>query len=472
MYAGSGDDTIVAGSADDVIAYEPQDTIVYGSGTVNLLQNAPYLNVLAGPNQVVNEGTPVTLTGSFLDPDNADSHTYDWSVVASSGQQIADGSGPSFTFTPGNAGTYTVTFTATDPNGGSGSAQAIITSIDVPPVVTAPTATQSVYAGDNDTIALGSVATTGVGPFTDTVEWGDGQSSTFNVPGSGPLSLTHTYATGGVHTITETVAESYGGSSTASFPIDVLVDSTPPTSHVVNSLGTSQTTDTFPVTVAFSDPAGPAGTVISGVSSVALYVSVDNGPFSLYQQTNIAPTASGTATFTFVGQDRNTYAFHSIAVDAAGNIENKNSNTIEASTSIPDLNPPVTHVLSSSPSNSWGSSSPAGFSGLAPSSYNSTTGLFTLNWAGFDPDQSTGVPAGSIALVNIYVKVDQGAPTLIGQVDGCTPNGSGVYSGTLSYKALDDGLSHTYSFYSVGIDDEQKVQYAAGGWPGDTRRDL
>ena len=36
----------------------------------------------------------------------------------------------------------------------------------------------------------------------------------------------------------------------------VLVDLTPPTSHVVNSLGTTQSSDTFPVSVTFSDPAG------------------------------------------------------------------------------------------------------------------------------------------------------------------------------------------------------------------------
>ena len=51
-------------------------------------------------------------------------------------------------------------------------------------------------------------------------------------------------------------------------------------------------------------------------------------------------------------------------------------------------------------------------------------------------------------------------PTLIGQLNGGTPNGSGVYSGSMTYDALGDGLSHTYSFFSVGIDDEQKVQYA------------
>ncbi len=68
MYAGSGNDTIIAGSADDTIAAQPQDTIVYGSGTVTMLPAASSLNVSAGSNQTVNEGTSVTLTGSFLDP--------------------------------------------------------------------------------------------------------------------------------------------------------------------------------------------------------------------------------------------------------------------------------------------------------------------------------------------------------------------------------------------------------------------
>ena len=105
MYAGSGDDTIIAGTGDDtIVAHQPQDTIIYGSGTVSFSSKAPYLDVTAGPDQPVNEGDTVTLTGSFIDPDDADTHTYDWHVVASSGQQIADGTGPSFTFSPGTPG--------------------------------------------------------------------------------------------------------------------------------------------------------------------------------------------------------------------------------------------------------------------------------------------------------------------------------------------------------------------------------
>ncbi len=103
MFAGSGRDTLVAGPADDTITSpNPNDTILYGSGGVTLLKNAPYLNVSAGPNLTVNEGDTVNLTGSFFDPDDADVHTYDWHVVSSNGQQIADGTGPSFTFSPGD----------------------------------------------------------------------------------------------------------------------------------------------------------------------------------------------------------------------------------------------------------------------------------------------------------------------------------------------------------------------------------
>ena len=115
-------------------------------------------------------------------------------------------------------------------------------------------------------------------------------------------------------------------------------------------------------------------------------------------------------TFSFTGQDRNLYAFHSIAKDAAGNVESKSSVAIEASTSVPDLNPPVTHILTSSPTYSWGPFPSSEFSGLAVSSY--ADGVFTLKWAGADPDQNSGTPAGSIALVNIYVAIDGGTPTL------------------------------------------------------------
>ena len=91
MYAGSADDTLIAGTGDDTIAgAQPRDLIVYGSGTVTQLARAPYLNVSAGSPQTLNEGEPVTLTGSYLDPDDADTHTYLWVVTDPNGQSLRD----------------------------------------------------------------------------------------------------------------------------------------------------------------------------------------------------------------------------------------------------------------------------------------------------------------------------------------------------------------------------------------------
>ena len=86
----------------------------------------------------MNEGDGVTLTGSFIDPAGADTNTLNWSVVTSNGQSIPGGTGPTFTFSPGDAGTYTVTFTVSDQNGRTASATVQVTSVAVGPVLTAP----------------------------------------------------------------------------------------------------------------------------------------------------------------------------------------------------------------------------------------------------------------------------------------------------------------------------------------------
>ena len=277
-----------------------------------------------------------------------------------------------------------------------------------------------------------------------------------------PTSLTTANGTYALTVNATDIKDQNGVAGTNSLLTSWLMDTTAPSSHVVNSLGTSQATETFSVTVSFDDPTSGLSPA-SGVSSVDLYYSVNNGPFILYQTNSFAPSASGTTTFTFTGQDRNLYAFHSVAHDAAGNLENKSATAVEASTTVPDLNPPITHVLSSSPSYSWGSFPSSNFSSLTASSY--ANGVFTINWAGADPDQNSGTPSGSIALVNVYVQIDEETPVLIGQTSGGTPSGNGVYSGTLTYQALGDGLSHTYSFFSVGVDDQQKKQYAPATGP-------
>ena len=313
MYAGSGDDTIIAGSADDTIAAQPQDTIVYGSGTVTMLAAASSLNVSAGSGQSVNEGSSVTLTGSVVDSSGDTTTVEDWHVVASSGQQIADGTGSDFTFTPGNAGTYTVTYEFIDPSVGWDSADVVITSEDVPPVLTAPSTSQSTFAGVSTSINLGSLALTGIGPFTETVQWGDGQTSTFLPSASGPLSLAHTYAAAGTYTIEETVSEYAGGEATTSFTFDVTA--APTSTTLTSSTASAVYGQLLTFTAIVAGPGAPTGTVAFYAGPVTPADQIGSGTLSLvsgqYQAT------FSTSALTVVGSP---YAIEAVYGGDAGDL--------------------------------------------------------------------------------------------------------------------------------------------------------
>ena len=70
-------------------------------------------------------------TGSY-DPGVADSLSYYWEVASSNGQIIAPSTDPTFNFTPDYPGTYTVTTTLTDKDGGTTTAETDITIYPVP----------------------------------------------------------------------------------------------------------------------------------------------------------------------------------------------------------------------------------------------------------------------------------------------------------------------------------------------------
>ena len=135
-------------------------------------------------------------------------------------------------------------------------------------------------------INLGTLAVTGVGPFTDTVQWGDGQTSTFSPSGSGPLSLAHTYATAGTYTIGETVSEYDGGSTTASFSINVT---SPSTSTTLTSSAASAVYGqivTFTATVA--GPGAPTGTVAFYAGAVNTADQIGTGTLSVVDGQDVA----------------------------------------------------------------------------------------------------------------------------------------------------------------------------------------
>ncbi len=323
IYAGPGDDTIVAGSADDTIEAQPQDTLVYGSGAVNLLPAISGLGVSAGLGQTVDEGTSVNLTGSFVAPSGDPTYT-DWHVVASSGEQIADGTGSTFMFTPGNAGTYTVIYTVIDPNVGWDSGEVVITSDDVPPVLTAPSESQSAYAGVSTSVDLGTLAVKGIGPFSDVVQWGDGQTSTISPSGSGPVSPTHAYSKAGMYTISETVYEYDGGSTIASVMINVTIagTSTMLTSSAASSVYGRLVTFTATVT----GPGAPTGTVVfyNGVVTPADQI----GTGTLSMENGIDTAAFSTSMLQASGSPYTITAVYSGDPDNVGSTSNSLNETI------------------------------------------------------------------------------------------------------------------------------------------------
>ncbi len=125
LIGGSGQDTLVGSSANDLIEVVPGDSVVPGSGTATI-DTLPYdLSIVDSPLAVE---SPAAFSGSFVAPNPGMAYTYDWHVASSNGQVIADSSGTaavndgagttSFQFTPTAAGAYTITLTITDGYGG------------------------------------------------------------------------------------------------------------------------------------------------------------------------------------------------------------------------------------------------------------------------------------------------------------------------------------------------------------------
>jgi hypothetical protein len=219
------------------------------------------------------------------------------------------------------------------------------------------------------------------------------------------------------------VRASDGLGDTADAFIDVLVDLTPPTSQVA-PLPLTETSYAIPVTVNGSDP----GMQASGVASYAIFVAVDGAPFS-NTPWMIVPASNPTAVYP--GEGGHHYYFRSVATDVAGNVENKPV-TIESGTYVPDLTAPVTAVDAATP--------------------DASSATFTVNVTGADSGGS------GLATFALEVQVDNGSVQAAGSAAAGAPDGSGVYTATLTYQASADGQAHTYRFFSKGTDGAGNVE--------------
>jgi PKD domain-containing protein len=164
-------------------------------------------------------GLTCNFTSTSSDPDGSIS-AYSWTFgdgAASTAQN------PSRTYAAG--GTYTATLRVTDNQG----AQSTTMSKTV--TVTAPNSAPVVNAGSDETVVLGllyslsaSFSDPDNGPWTYTINWGDGSSSTGNRSTAGSFSAAHTYL--GLlttRTIRVTVTDSRGASGSDTKVITLIL---------------------------------------------------------------------------------------------------------------------------------------------------------------------------------------------------------------------------------------------------------
>ncbi len=260
-YADDGTYTVTVAVTDDAGA-TGIDTMAVAVANV-----APVVD--AGADQTANEGSLVSLSGSFTDPGSADTHTLGWSVSASNGQVVAGGSGAAYSFVPNDNGTYTVTFTVEDDDHGVTSDTATVTVLNVAPVVASISGLGTVVRGQ--TLTYSSSFTDAGSADTHEVRWdfGDGNIIAYHPSAdTGAMTPQHVYATSGTYIITVSVRDDDGAVTTRTKQVavnSVSIQADPcDSARTALYVGGTASNDTIVIS-----PVGNAGAVevqINGVS--------------------------------------------------------------------------------------------------------------------------------------------------------------------------------------------------------------
>jgi hypothetical protein len=253
-------------------------------------------------------GTAITLTGTFTDPSLVDGHVLHWSVLSSTGQQIAPADGATFTFTPQAAGLFVVNLLVTDEDGGTGSASVTlqVNGQSRTVVISAPA-----NPLEGSPVPLSATVTNGPSGVTYTFAWTvTDQSGLYSTTGAGS-SFTFQPPAPGVYKV-DVLATGNDGSS-GSLSQNITVANVPPTAQIaVSPSGDLFEGNQITLTGTAIDPGGaadtpsfvwsvtgPDGFTASGKAPTLQFTAPDVGDYNVsLTATDLSNQAGPTTTLT------------------------------------------------------------------------------------------------------------------------------------------------------------------------------